>query len=179
LSHLHLEFEYELPLDAVYEWWTDLSGIGYVGKSLKALKPIGKEGNAILVETKWRIMGMTRTLVEKLTLESQEHWTWQPAIFGIEITDDFRLVARNRKTVLTIDSEIKPKGVKGWLTHMMVGSMLERMMADEWKSASEALVSELRPRSYLTNELRLSELESKTELGPHNISSGLSRKSKR
>ncbi len=140
---MHLNFEYNLPKKVVYEWWTDLSGTGYVGKALKSIKPIGEEGEKTLVETKWKIMGMTKRLVERLTLISEDHWIWQPTIFGIEITDDFRLSLRNGRTMLTIDSASVPKGIKGKLAHWMLGSMLDKMMVDEWKSASDALVKEL------------------------------------
>src|SRR2546428_11745225 len=112
--------------------------------ALKSIKPIGKEGEKILVKTRWRMMGMTKTLLERLTLISDDHWVWQPTIFGIEITDDFRLVSVGGKTILPIDSDIRPKGLKAELEQMMLGAMLERMMVNEWYSASEALVSELR-----------------------------------
>lgn len=142
---MRLEFEYDLPSKAVHEWWTDLSGKGYVGKALKAIKPLSGEGNTRMIETKWRIMGMTMTLLEKLTLASEEHWIWQPTIFGIAITDDFRLSNRGGRTVLTILSTKEPRGMTGGLAQMMLGSFLDRMMASEWKSASAAMVSEMKP----------------------------------
>jgi len=132
-------------MSAVHHWWTDLSGVGYVGRALKSVRPIGREGEVTLVETKWKIMGTMKRLVEKLTLDSENHWVWQPTIFGIEITDDFQLTSRNGKTVLTIDSTAKPRGTKGRLAQLMLGLMLDRMMLNEWKSASEAMSSELRP----------------------------------
>ena len=66
---LHLRFEYELPQKAVYEWF-DLSGTGYVGMALKSIKPIGKEGEKILVKTRWRIIGVTKTLLERTSAKS-------------------------------------------------------------------------------------------------------------
>jgi len=143
LSEIHLHFEYDLPKTAVYDWWTDLSGTGYVGKALKSIKPVGKDGEKILVETRWIIMGVTKKLLERLTLVSQDHWIWQPTIFGIEITDDFRLESEGTKTILRIDSKTRPKGIKGKLAQMILGGMLERMMVNEWSSASEALASEI------------------------------------
>jgi hypothetical protein len=146
LSEIHLRFEYELPKKAVYDWWTDLSGTGYVGNALKSIKPVGRDGEKILVETRWVIMGKTKKLLERLTLISQDHWVWQPTIFGIEITDDFRLESEGDKTILRIDSKAGPKGMKGKLAQMMFGGMLDRMMVNEWNSASEAMVSELGSR---------------------------------
>ncbi len=73
MPELHLSFEYDLPKKVIYDWWTDLSGTGYVGKSLKSLKPVGREGEKILVETKWKIIGMTMTLLERLSLHSEDH----------------------------------------------------------------------------------------------------------
>lgn len=143
MSALHLRYEYDLPQKAVHDWWTDLSGSDYVGKALKSIKPVGKEGEKIIVETRWRIMGMSKTLLERLTLISEDHWVWQPTSFGIEITDDFRLTFKDGKTTLTIQSESRPNGMKGKLAQIMFGAMLERMMVDEWNSASEALVSEV------------------------------------
>ncbi len=52
MSVLHLNFEYNLPKKAVYDWWADLSGTGYVGKALKSIKPVGEEGGKTWVETK-------------------------------------------------------------------------------------------------------------------------------
>jgi hypothetical protein len=143
LSEIHLRFEYGLPKRAVYDWWTDLSGTGYVGNALKSIKAVGRDGDKILVETRWVIMGRTKKLLERLTPISEDHWVWQPTIFGIEIMDDFRLQSRGGKTVLTIDSKATPRGMKGKLAQMVFGGMLDRMMVDEWKSASEALVSEM------------------------------------
>ncbi len=130
-SVMQLEFEYDLSSMAVHDWWTDLSGKGYVGKALRAIKPLDEEGNARMVETRWRIMAMTMTLLEKLTLASEEHWIWQPTILGIAITDDFRISNRDGRTVLTILSTKEPRGMTGRLAQMMLGSFLDRMMADE------------------------------------------------
>jgi len=147
-KELHLQFEYELPRKLVYDWWTDLSGTGYVGKALKSVKRIGKEGEKILVETKWRIMGMTVTLVEKLTLHSEDRWTWEPHLMGIYITDEFRLaVDANGKTCLTIDSIISPRGMKGELLYFLLGRKLDTMMVSEWESASRAFVDEITAKS--------------------------------
>jgi hypothetical protein len=142
LSTLELHFEYKLPKKVVFDWWTDLSGEGYVGKALKSIKLIGREGEKMLVETRWSIMGRTVKLLEKFTVHSEEHWTWEPSIFGIAITDDFILKEEQGKTGLTIHSEIRPKGFKGKIAHIMLGWYLDRMMLDEWKSASEGFVSE-------------------------------------
>jgi hypothetical protein len=143
MPELHLKFEYEFQGKVIHDWWTDLSGTGYVGKALKSIKPIGNEGNATLVETKWRIMGMTITLVERLTLHSDTHWTWEPSLMGIYMTDEFRLEeSKDSKTLLTIDSKIEPRGMKGKLMHFLLGARLERMMSAEWESASRAFVEE-------------------------------------
>ena len=139
---ISLAFEYDTSRKVVYDWWTDLSGVGYVGKALKSVKPVGKEGDKILVETKWKIMGMRKTIVERLTLISNEHWVWQPTMFGIELTDDFRLESREGKTILTIDSHSRPNGPLGRLAIMMFGGALERTMVDEWKAANRAFLFE-------------------------------------
>jgi len=118
-----------------------------VGKALKSVRPIGKVDEKILVETKWRIMGMTMTLVEKLTLHSEHHWTWEPHLLGIYIADEFRLVEYAQgKTRLTIDSAISPKGMKGKLMHSLMGRKLKNMMIGEWESASRALLEEMAAR---------------------------------
>lgn len=150
-KELHLQFEYKLPKKLVRDWWTDLSGTGYVGKALKSIRPIGKEGEKILVETEWRIMGMTMTLVEKLTLHSDDHWTWEPHLLGIYITDEFRLAGdASGKTRLTIDSIISPQGMKGRLMYFLLGRKLDRMMINEWESASVALVEEIAAKQHAT-----------------------------
>lgn len=146
MSHLHLEFESLFPPKAVHDWWTDLSGVGYVGRALLALRPTGNESEAILVETRWKMMGMTKTLVERLTLVSEDHWTWRPTIFGIEITDDFRLSVRGGRTVLSIDSTARARGAKGRLTQTILGPVLDRMMMNEWDSANEAMKLDLMKR---------------------------------
>ncbi len=144
MRELHLEFEYNLPNKVVHKWWTDLSGTGYVGKALKSVTPVGKEGEKILVETKWRIMGMTMTLLERLSIHSQDHWTWQPHLLGIYITDEFRLTqTASGRVRLTIDSTITPRGMKGKMAYFLLGRKLDRMMIEEWESASKALVAEV------------------------------------
>ncbi len=144
MPELHLSFEYDLPKKVIHDWWTDLSGTGYVGKSLKSLKPVGREEEKILVETKWKMLGMTLTLLEKLSLHSDEHWTWEPELFGIQIVDDFTLTEMGEGRVrLTIDSRITPRGMKGKLMHFLLGWKLDKMMIEEWQSASKALVSEV------------------------------------
>jgi hypothetical protein len=146
LKELHLRFEYERPKKLVHDWWTDLSGTGYVGRALKSVRPIGKEGEKLLVETKWRMMGMTMTLVEKLTLLSEDQWTWEPHLFGIFITDEFGLAEADGKTTLKIDSTIAPRGMKGKLMRFLLGRKLDRMMMDEWESASRAFLDETATR---------------------------------
>jgi hypothetical protein len=144
MSTLSLQYDYEFPKRVVYDWWTDLSGKGYVGKALRSIKPFGTEDGMILVETKWKMMmGMTKTLIERLTLIAEDHWIWQPTIFGIEITDDFRLESQDGGTILKIESVMRPKGIKGRLASIMFGSMLEHMMVNEWNSASDALALEV------------------------------------
>ncbi len=143
MPELHLSFEYDLPKKVIYDWWTDLSGTGYVGKSLKSLKPVGREGEKILVETKWKIIGMTMTLLERLSLHSKDHWTWEPELLGIQIVDEFTLTEIGEGRVqLTIDSRITPRGMKGKLMHLLLGRKLDKMMIEEWESASKALISE-------------------------------------
>jgi len=142
-KELHLRFDYERPKKLVHEWWTDLSGTGYVGRALKSIRLIGKDGDKILVETKWRIMGTTMTLVEKLTLHSENHWTWEPHLMGIYITDEFRVtVEADGKTRLTIDSTISTRGMKGKVMYLMLGRRLNKMMVAEWESASRAFMEE-------------------------------------
>lgn len=41
---MRLEFIYDFPPKAVHDWWTDLSGTGYVGVALKAVRPFGEDG---------------------------------------------------------------------------------------------------------------------------------------
>lgn len=142
-KELHLRFEFERPKKLVHDWWTDLSGTGYVGRALKSVKPIGNEGGKILVETRWRIMGMTMTLVEKLALHSEDYWTWEPHLMGIYITDEFRLAeGAEGKTRLTIDSTIATRGMRGKVMFFLLGRKLDTMMVAEWESASRAFVEE-------------------------------------
>lgn len=144
MAELHLEFEYDLPKKTVYDWWTDLSGEGYVGRALKSVKAVGKDGEGILVETKWKIMGATMTLREKLTLHSEDHWAWEPQPLGIYIRDEFRLTEVEEGRVrLTIDSYVTPRGIKGKLAHLFLGRKLEGMMVEEWSAASKAMVAEV------------------------------------
>ncbi len=57
MPDIELNFEYDFSSDVIYNWWTDLSGKGYIGKSLKAIEPFGKEGQKNLVKTIWKVMG--------------------------------------------------------------------------------------------------------------------------
>lgn len=141
---LDFQFEYQLPMKAVYAWWTDLSGKGFVGDSLKSLKPVGKEGEKILVETKWKMMGKETTMVEKLSLLSEDHWIWEPAeMMGIRVTDDFTLhELPGGGTQLKIRSEWIPKGLKGKFVNFAMGRMIARSFAKEWQAAHDACVQE-------------------------------------
>ena len=114
-----------------------------MGKSLKSIHPIGKEDNKILVETKWKVMGLNMKLIERFTPETASHWIWEPHIMGIHITDDFRLEEKGGRTILRIVSEFEPRGVKGKLSAMMFGRYFRKMMRDEWYSADDALRREL------------------------------------
>ncbi len=132
----------------IFEWWTDLSGTGYVGKNLKSITRIGEEGEKIMVKTRWRMMRMNLTLLEKLSLLSEDHWVWEPHVMGIDIADDFRLgEVESGKVRLTITSTMKPAGAKGKLMRMVMGGMLDRIMSDEWKAADRAFREEIKSKS--------------------------------
>ncbi len=131
-------------MKVIHDWWTDLSGTGYVGVNLKSLRPVGKETEKTLVETKWKMMGMNTTLVEKLSLISEDHWIWEPRIMGIEIIDDFRLREVERSKVrLTIESTMNPAGMKGKVMQLMLGGTLDKIMINEWNSADKAFREEV------------------------------------
>ena len=141
---LYLQFNYESPKKTIYDWWTDLSGKGFVGDTMKSLKPAGKEGEKILVETQWKMMGMERTMVEKLSLLSDDHWIWEPAqMLGIQVTDDFTLhELPGGGTQLEIRSEWIPKGLKGKFINFALGRMIARSFVKEWQAANDACVKE-------------------------------------
>ncbi|MDH2900624.1 MAG: hypothetical protein PXY39_06600 [archaeon] len=143
MPDVDLTFGYDLPLKVVYDWWTDLSGIGYVGKSLKSLRQIGKnEEGKILVKTKWKVMGMNMRMVERLTLDSLNHWVWEPHMLGIYITDNFHLDENESGSRLHIISEFHPKGMRGKLARKMLGGYLRKLMTEEWMSADRAFRTE-------------------------------------
>lgn len=144
MDDVDLSFVYSHGAEAVYGWWTDLSGEGYVGKSLKSVEPMGKDGEKILVKTKWRIMKFNMVLRERLTLDPPAHWIWEPHMMGIDITDDFRLELKGEQVVLRIRSYMKPKGMRGKTVQLMLGWYLKKMMIDEWKSADQAFRREVK-----------------------------------
>ena len=146
LPAVDLTFDYDLPARLVHDWWTDLSGTGYVGKSLKSIRTIGREDDKILVETKWKVMRRNMKLIERFTPESANHWTWEPTIMRIHITDDFKLEEKGGRATLRIVSDFEPQGIKGKLSAMMFGRYLRKMMRDEWYSADDALRRELADR---------------------------------
>jgi hypothetical protein len=147
VPRLKLYYDYELPLKVIYDWWTDLSGTGYVGVRLKSVRPIGKEGEKILVQTKWKMMGMNMTLVEKLSLISQDHWIWEPHVMGIDIVDDFRLRdAEGGEVRLTIESTMNPAGMKGKAMQLVMGRMLDKIMINEWDSADRVFREEVKSK---------------------------------
>ncbi len=64
-------------------------------------------------------------------------------MLGIQIIDEFTLTEIGEGRVqLTIDSRITPRGMKGKLMHLLLGRRLDKMMIEEWESASKALISE-------------------------------------
>jgi hypothetical protein len=125
---IDLQFEYDLPKKIVYDWWTDLSPKGYIGKALKSIKKIREEDGKILVETHWQLMGRNRTMQEKLSLLSEDHWIWEPEMgFGIQITDDFTLTTlEDGKVQLKIHSIQQSTGFEGRLTQFLMGRVLRR-----------------------------------------------------
>ncbi len=144
MHKLELHYNYELPVNVIHDWWTDLSGTGYVGVNLKSLRPVGKEGEKTLVETKWNMMGINMTLVEKLSLISEDHWIWEPRIMGIEIIDDFRLrEVEPGRIRLAIESTMNPAGMKGKVMQLMMGRTLDKIMVNEWNSADKAFREEV------------------------------------
>lgn len=143
MGTVDLRFEYRLPKKAVYEWWTDLSGQGYVGRALKSIRPVGSEGEKVLVETKWKMVGRSMMFVERLSLLSEDHWVWEPEIFGVHITDIFTLQElAGGITELRIHSESLAKGLKGKCFNFTAGWMLKRYMIKEWEAASDAFKAE-------------------------------------
>ena len=50
-SQLELRFEYGFPMKTIYDWWTNLSGEGYVGTSLKSTQLIARHGEKNVVRT--------------------------------------------------------------------------------------------------------------------------------
>ncbi len=145
MPRLELHYDYELPTKVIHDWWTDLSGVGYVGVNLKSLRPVGKEAEKTLVETKWKMMGMNMTLVEKLSLISEDRWVWEPRMMGIEIVDHFRLrEVEGGKVRLTIESTMNSAGMKGKLMQRILGRTLEKIMINEWNSADKAFREEVR-----------------------------------
>ncbi len=87
-------------------------------------------------------MGVPITLCEKLSLINEEHWIWEPHMFGIRITDDFMLLESGKVIQLRIHSEFKPKGLNGKTANFAIGWALKRMMMKEWKAASVAFRTE-------------------------------------
>ncbi len=141
---LKLQYEYGWPKKVVYDWWTDLSGTGYVGEALKSLRPIGKDGEKIVVETKWRIMMMNMILREKLTLDPPDHWIWEPHMLGIDIVDDFRLQEiEGGKVALIISSHMTPSSFKGKFMNFAMGWLLRKIMINEWDCADKAFRREV------------------------------------
>ncbi len=145
MGTVDLHFEYNLAKKAVYDWWTDLSPKGYVGKALQSIKIIGREDGKILVETRWKVMGREHTMQEKLSLISEDHWIWEPHMgFGIQINDDFTLnTLEDGRVQLRIHSEQHSTGLEGKLLHFLMGRALRRSMRQEWEAANQALLREL------------------------------------
>ncbi len=146
MPDVDLTYEYKLPGRQVYDWWTDVSGKGYVGKSLKEISLSGKEHGTgkSLVNTRWKIMGMNMKMMEKLTLEPPNHWIWEPHMMGIQIDDDFHLIEDNGKRVtLHIVSNMHPKGTMGKMAYLIIGWYLRRLMRNEWDAADRAFREEI------------------------------------
>jgi hypothetical protein len=137
LSRLESRFEYDLPKKAIYDWWTDVSGEGYIGKSLKSTQLIARHGESNVIKTQWETVGKRMTLMERLTVDPPDHWFWESRMFGIDLVHDFRLEkSRDDKTVMTIRS--RPRCLKGRIINLMIGWLLGNMMVNEWESADKA-----------------------------------------
>ena len=145
MGTVDLHFEYNYPKKAVNDWWTDLTPKGYIGKALQSINITGKEDGKLLLETRWKIMGRTRTMQEKLTLITEDHWTWQPTIgFGIQIKDGFTLnTLPDGRTQRKIHSQQSSTGLEGKILHLLMGRILRRSMRQEWEAANQAILREL------------------------------------
>ena len=99
---IDVSFLYEDDVRTLYEWWTDLSGEGYVGVALKGIELIGEDGEKRLVRTRWTLMGFTTSLEEHLTVNPPDHWIWEPRMMGIHAAHNFRLKPKDGKILLHI-----------------------------------------------------------------------------
>jgi hypothetical protein len=131
-------------MKTIYDWWTDLSGEGYVGRSLKSTQLIARHDEKNVVRTRWEIMEKRIVLMERLTLDPPDHWVWESHMLGIDMVHDFRLKeTEGGKIALTIRSDMIPEGSKGRIMKLIVGWFLRRMMVDEWESADRAFKLEI------------------------------------
>ena len=141
---MELQFEYAFPMKTIYDWWTDLSGEGYVGRSLKSTQLIASHDEKSVVGTRWEVIGNRLTLMERLTLDPPDHWVWESHMFGVNMVHDFRLKETDGgKITLTIRSDVIPRGCKGRIMNLMAGWFLRKMMIDEWESADKAFRLEI------------------------------------
>ena len=82
--------------------------------------------------------------MERLTLDPPDHWVWETHMLGIDMIHDFRLKeTEGDKVVLTIRSDMIPRGSKGRIMNLIVGWFLRKMMVDEWESADKAFKMEM------------------------------------
>jgi hypothetical protein len=126
-------------MKTIYDWWTDLSGQGYVGRSLKSAQLIAKHGEKNVVKTQWEIMGKRMILMERLTLDPPGHWVWETHMLGIDMVHDFRLEEiRDGKIVMTIRSDTTRRSFKSGIINLMIGWFVRKMMIDEWECADKA-----------------------------------------
>jgi len=138
-SQLELRFEYGFPMKTIYDWWTDLSGQGYVGRSLKSAQLIAKHGMKNVVKTQWEIMGKRMILMERLTLDPPDHWVWETHMLGIDMVHDFRLEEiRDGRIVMTIRSDTTRRGFRNGIINLMIGWFVRKMVIDEWECTDKA-----------------------------------------
>jgi len=94
---LEPRFGYGFPKKTICNWRTDVSGQGYVGRSLKSAQLIAKHGEKNVVKTQWEIMGKRMILMERLTLDPPDHWVWETHMLGIVTQGDLMRTIRTRQ----------------------------------------------------------------------------------
>lgn len=141
--HLEIEKTVKVPMNVVFDWWTDLRPEdAKLVKPLKYRRVVKKEGEYILVEDVVRILGRSMRYDVKVTLKPPDMWIAEYSGRVADAVSTYRLTETPNGTKILYTSEVKPKGIFTRLASPLIKSLVRRVFEKEIDDYNRALQTE-------------------------------------